>query len=67
MDSLRERMSRPLGGPGCTVCAEHRRQEDEARGCAHDNCSKCHGTGATRFGPCLHFLVCRCRKCALGM
>lgn len=34
------------------------------RPCAHDDCQKCHGTGITMHGPCVHSLVCYCPKCS---
>ena len=34
--------------------------------CAHENCLECHGTGTKKFGggPCVHWLVCHCKKCS---
>ena len=32
--------------------------------CLHDQCPQCHGTGITRFGPCVHGISCDCPKCS---
>ena len=33
--------------------------------CAHDACTSCHGTGIKSDGTgCIHFISCRCPKCA---
>lgn len=34
--------------------------------CAHENCRECHGTGIKQIGggPCIHHLVCHCKKCS---
>lgn len=33
--------------------------------CLHDECSKCHGTGISLLGPCVHAISCNCPKCAI--
>lgn len=34
--------------------------------CMHDNCSNCKGTGQSVYGgPCVHSLVCPCKKCQI--
>ena len=32
--------------------------------CSHNNCSKCHGTGRTSNGPCVHSISCPCSRCS---
>lgn len=34
--------------------------------CAHDNCGRCHGSGQTKLGQCVHMLVCKCDKCSIN-
>lgn len=40
--------------------------ENTSSGCAHDNCPKCHGTGQSDSGMCVHHLVCYCPKCSIN-
>lgn len=38
--------------------------------CLHDACPRCHGTGVTRHGPCVHMISCpcpKCRPCSMGV
>lgn len=34
------------------------------RPCMHDQCSKCHGTGRSIHGSCIHMISCPCPKCS---
>lgn len=38
--------------------------QDRWQPCLHDQCQQCHGTGISRFGPCVHMISCPCPKCS---
>jgi hypothetical protein len=35
------------------------------RPCLHDQCPRCHGTGRSAHGPCIHGIACNCSKCGI--
>lgn len=37
--------------------------DEKEEQCLHRSCPKCHGTGRSEFGACIHMISCRCKKC----
>jgi hypothetical protein len=37
-------------------------QEANWRPCLHEQCPRCHGTGLSAHGPCIHGISCNCPK-----
>lgn len=54
-DELKERQIKHLESLDQT-------RNDNWRPCLHDQCQRCHGTGRSAQGPCIHGIACNCPK-----
>ena len=53
------------GFPSNRHLAVERVIQPRERKCLHDLCPKCHGTGDTGFGACIHMISCPCPMCTV--